>query len=333
METDDPERGRVSIEAGRAVEDGSGYGSGDGASVSTVGTHAFSIDVEDWTSGVLSMWFGKDVPPTTGVVRETRRMLEVLDAHDAKATWFFLGDVAGEYPALVRAVAERGHELGVHGLKHVPVSVQTPARFRENVFEAKDRVEQAGGKRVLGHRAPTFSIGPSTGWAFEVLAECGFAYDSSVFPFQGARYGDPTAPTVPWGVKTPAGPLVEVPLSVVTVLGRRIPVCGGGYLRHFPVAVTLAALRRLTAEGRPAVFFVHPYEMDERYEAKVFLPPLPAAMGARYWLWRRLQYRNRARTERKLGRVLSEFRFRSIEEVFGLESATEEPGAEGRGNG
>lgn len=280
-------------------------------------THAFSVDVEDWTSGVLSMWFGTEVPPGPAVVSNTVRMLELLTANDATATWFFLGDVAQRHPGLVRRVVDSGHEIGVHGLKHTPVSAQTPAVFRENLRQARDAVEQAGGARVLGHRAPTFSIGPSTPWAFEVLAECGFVYDSSIFPFRGKRYGDPTASLVPWRIETSAGPILEVPLSVVEILGKRFPTCGGGYLRHLPVAATLAALRRLSREARPAVFFVHPYELDERYEAEAFATSLPTARGIRYQLWRALQYRNRGRTEAKLGQILRGFRFRGLADVFG----------------
>lgn len=281
-----------------------------------VGVHAFSVDVEDWTSGVLAMWFGQDLPPRAGVVDNTLRMLEVLELHDVKATWFFLGDVAETHPRLVRRVAEAGHRLGVHGWKHTPVWAQSPEEFRGNVVRARNAVEQAGGVRVLGHRAPTFSVGPSTPWAFEVLVESGFAYDSSIFPFKGKRYGDPAAPMSPWTIETRSGRLVEVPLSVIPVLGWRLPVCGGGYLRHFPVNVTLAALHRLSAEGRPAVFFVHPYELDTSYETEAFCFPLSLAKACRYWLWRRVQYRNRGRTEGKLVRVLKKFRFRAIEDVF-----------------
>ena len=279
-------------------------------------THAFSVDVEDWTSGVLSMWFGKEAVPGPNVVSSTERLLEMLAANEATATWFFLGDVAEAHPGLVRRIVEAGQEVGIHGLKHTPIWAQTPRGFAENLRRARDVVEQAGGARVLGHRAPTFSIGPATPWAFEVLAECGFAYDSSIFPFRGKRYGDPTASLVPWRVETPAGPILEVPLSVVRLLGRRVPTCGGGYLRHFPAAVTLAALRRLTREGRPAVLFVHPYELDSRYEAKDFSFPLPAGRALRYRIWRALQYRNRGQTGAKLARVLREFRFRAVSDVF-----------------
>lgn len=280
--------------------------------------HAFSVDVEDWTSGVLSMWFGKDVSPEAGVVDNSLRMLELLETHDAKATWFFLGDVAEAYPQLVRRVAEAGHRLGVHGWKHTPVWDQSPAEFRANVVRARNAVEQAGGAGVLGHRAPTFSIGASTPWAFEILVESGFAYDSSVFPFGGGRYGDPTAPIAPWTIDTRSGPLIEIPLSVIPVLGRRLPVCGGGYLRHFPVAVTMTALRRLSTEGRRAIFFVHPYELETSYRAEPFRLPISVAKAARYWLWRKLQYRNRRCTKAKLERVLEEFPFRAIEDVVGL---------------
>lgn len=291
-------------------------GSAHAPSPSASPAHAFSVDVEDWTNGVLSMWFGQKAPPTRAVVRNTLRLLEVLAAHRVTATFFVLGDVAKGYPHLLKTIAEAGHALGVHGLLHTPVWAQTPSEFRGNIRLAKELVEQAAGVTVIGHRAPAFSIGRHTPWAFEALVEAGFRYDSSVFPFRGSRYGDPTVPTRPWVVDTASGPLLEVPLSVVTVMGIRIPVCGGGYLRHFGTGFTRTAMRALEKRGERAVVFVHPYELDETFAADMFRLEIPLGKAVRFWLWRHLQYRNRGQTVEKLSTLLSEFSFSSIESTL-----------------
>lgn len=302
--------------------------------------HAFSIDVEEWTSGTLEMWFGTQSPPRRAVLENSLRILDLLGRHGSRATWFFLGDVVSEFPGLVRRVVEAGHEVGVHGLKHVPVREQRPAAFKADLAQVREMVEQAGGARVLGHRAPTFSMDRSMHWAFEALAECGFTYDSSIYPFRGGRYGDPTAPLEPWEIQTPSGRILEVPLTVVTVAGRRYPVCGGGYLRHFPLAVTLAAMKRLETEGRKALFYMHPYEIQTVCELGRPENRLPWPASLRFRAWKHLQYRERGRTMEKLRTLASRLAFSSVANVFvESETATEpdrstslEPRTKGAGN-
>lgn len=281
--------------------------------------HALSVDVEDWYSaGVLAL-SGQVVPPTEAVVRNTEVLLALFAEHGVLATWFVLGEVADAFPNLVRRIAEAGHELGVHGYHHHRLFELTPETFREAARRAKEAVEQAGGQRVRGHRAVAFSLSPVTWWALEILAALGFEYDSSVFPFRGRRYGLPDAPLRPYKIQTERGALWEVPLSVVSLGRLRFPCCGGGYLRHFPLSCTRAALRRIEREARAAVVYLHPYELDLDYDAEYLRQRLPNVSRARLEYTRFLQYRRRALTAENLHRLLEEFRFGTLSTVMGLQ--------------
>lgn len=279
-------------------------------------THALTIDVEDDHRIAARNLLGKDGPPTEAVLKNTNRVLALLRAHDAHGTFFVLGEVAATFPELVRAIAKDGHELGTHGFYHHEVYKLTPETFRKEVVDSKALIEDVSGTRVQGHRAPTFSMTPDTRWALDVLAEAGFRYDSSVFPFRrGREYG---WPGFPLGIHEVTlnhdRSIVEAPLSTVSVCGKRLPACGGGYLRHFPYWYTDWAIRRIQ-RSRPAIVYMHPYEID--------LAPAPdwlqaglAAAGnpARFYLAQ--QRRNRHTVEAKLLRLLENFRFGPLIDVI-----------------
>jgi polysaccharide deacetylase family protein (PEP-CTERM system associated) len=282
--------------------------------------HALSVDVEDEKNVTVFHRCGRILPPTQAVVRNTEILLELVLEHKAQATWFVLGEVAEAYPGLLRRLADADQEIGVHGFHHAFVSSLSKQEFRASIRRAKDCIEQASGKAALGHRAPAFSITAQTPWAFEVLAELGFRYDSSVFPVRTRRYGDNGAPLRPYQVQTRHGELTEVPLSAVKLGPWRLPWCGGGYLRHFPLAYTLWSLRRLEREQRPAVVYLHPYEIDltldldylRRYLGEKKLAEIRWNVCA--------QYRNRTRTISRLRYLLSTRHFAGIARVFGLSS-------------
>ena len=282
--------------------------------------HALTIDVEDYYSVFARDRLDHDGPPTDAVVRNTDRVLRLLRDHDCRATFFVLGEVAETFPDLVRAIAAEGHEVGVHGYAHRQVFRMEPETFRADVRRAREAVEQAAGEPARGYRAPAFSIGRATAWALEVLADLGFRYDSSVFPISGRRYGWPDAAPVIHPVPVGEGrSLVEVPLTTVRVLGRRLPCCGGGYLRHFPYAVTRWAMRRV-ARRRPAVVYFHPYDLDTAPPPADFAERLAAA-GADVQRFHRRQIRRRETVEGKLRRLLEAFAFapaaRVIDDVLG----------------
>ncbi len=281
--------------------------------------HALSVDVEDWSNVVVFQQRGQFVPPTEAVVRNTEILLELLLEHKAQATWFVLGEVAESFPYLIRRLAGADQELGVHGFHHEYVWSLSESAFRDSIRRAKNAVEQAAGKPVLGHRAPAFSITNQVPWAFDVLAELGFHYDSSVFPAKTRRYGDNGASLRPYQIQTHYGSLTEVPLSAVKLGPWRLPCCGGGYLRHFPLAYTRWAMRMLEREQRPAVVYLHPYELDLSFDRDYLIRQLGMEKLTEVW-WRvRMQYRNRGKTVARLRHLLSKRRFEGIARVFHLD--------------
>ncbi|MET0771932.1 MAG: XrtA system polysaccharide deacetylase [Candidatus Limnocylindrales bacterium] len=227
--------------------------------------NVITIDVEDWFH-ILDIPSAPqiDVWPTlpSRVERNLNVLLDDLDRHHVFATCFFLGWVAERFPHLVREAAGRGHEIASHGYAHQLVYDAGRRGFREDIRRSKSIIEGLTGRAVLGYRAPGFSFVPATPWVFDELHDAGFTYDSSVFPASRGHGGMRTADVRPWRVTVAAGEVVELPISVVSVLGRRVCLFGGGYLRLFPSWVIRWGARRLGAEDRPVVFYVHPREID-----------------------------------------------------------------------
>jgi len=217
-----------------------------------------SFDVEDWHQST----FDFELPITTRVVDNTARILDLCAGTGTCATFFVLGLVAAAHPGLVRRIHDAGHEVASHGHDHRPVQAMTPAGFRDDLRRSRNLIEQAAGVGVAGYRAPDFSIPTRALWALTILAEEGYRYDSSLFPFAGPRYGIAEAFDAPFRVRTTAGDLVEFPLATTELLGRRFPAVGGGYFRLFPYWYHGAAVRRLNRRGAPAVAYFHPYEVD-----------------------------------------------------------------------
>ena len=227
-----------------------------------------TIDVEDWfhttnCAGTITRAMWDSCAPR--VERTTGRVLEILDAAEVTGTFFVLGWVAQKYPQLVRAIAAAGHEIASHGTWHELVYDITPDRFREDVRASKDTLEHLAGARVLGYRAPNFSI---TDWAIDILGEEGYLYDSSVFPtIAHDRYGRLTR------YRTSSDPLYEiapgffeVPLSCVSMLGRNLPWAGGGYFRALPWPVFKRGFDRTLRERGAFTFFLHPWELDGPFD-------------------------------------------------------------------
>jgi polysaccharide deacetylase family protein (PEP-CTERM system associated) len=241
------------------------------------------------------------------VVATTERLLDILDRERIRATFFVLGWVAERHPSLVREIASLGHEIGCHGYGHQMISRLTREEFERDVTRAKAALEDATGRLVIGYRAPTFSVMRDTLWSLDVLCEAGFRYDSSIFPILHDRYGIPDAPRFPHRMKAPNGcELTEFPLSTVLVLGRRVPVAGGGYFRLFPYALTRRAIARINAhEGQPAMIYLHPWEIDPDQ------PRLPVGPLTRF---RHLV--NVGKTEARLGRLLTDFTWAPAAEVL-----------------
>jgi polysaccharide deacetylase family protein (PEP-CTERM system associated) len=229
-------------------------------------TNIASADIEDYFQVEA---FARSVDRSTWasyscrVEGNTRRLLDLFDECDVRGTYFVLGWVAERYPGLVREIAARGHELGCHSYWHRPVYKLSPDEFREDTQHAKDVIEEASGISICGYRAPSFSITNQSLWAFDILAELGFTYDSSVFPVSHDLYGMPGAPRLPFVVKTPSGRVLEYPMGTFRLAGgRNLPVGGGGYLRIFPFWYTDLGVHRAWREGLPVVSYIHPWEID-----------------------------------------------------------------------
>jgi polysaccharide deacetylase family protein (PEP-CTERM system associated) len=241
----------------------------------------------------------------------TRRVLDLLSECDVRATFFVLGWVAERWPHLVVEIARRGHEVACHGFAHRLVYRLGPERFREDVLRARGLLQDLVGQPIAGFRAASYSIVDSTLWALDVLIELGFTYDSSIFPIRHDLYGIPSFSRVPVRVQRPAGSILEIPPSTVRLLGRNWPVAGGGYFRLLPYCITRGALRRLNRhEGRAGMVYVHPWELD------VDQPRLAGSALARL-----RQYGNLHRTEARMRRLLREFQFAPIRDVFGTYAA------------
>lgn len=275
--------------------------------MSAVVANAMSIDVEDYFQvAAFDAHIDRGQWDTLEcrVERNIERILLLLERRQASATFFTLGWVAERYPAMIRRIVAAGHELASHGYGHDRVSALTPDAFREDLLRARGLLEDTGGVAVLGYRAPSFSIGRDNLWAHEVLADTGHRYSSSVYPIAHDHYGMPEAPRFAW--RTQAG-IVEIPPSSLRMLGRNLPASGGGYFRLLPYPISRWSLARINrVDGQPAIFYFHPWEVD---------PGQPrisqAGLKSRF-----RHYLNLERTEQRLDRLLTDFRWDRVDRVF-----------------
>ncbi len=260
--------------------------------------NALTIDLEEWFQGLTSTNQQVEQWPAfeNRVVPATRRLLALLHDCQVRATFFVLGYVADQHPALIEEICAGGHEIGIHGYYHRFVWQLTPAKFARELARTTQAVERITGQRPAGHRAPYFSINARTLWAFDVLQGEGFAYDSSVFPTRNMLYGFPGAPRFPY---RPAGhDLVEFPLSTVRLGGVNWPIAGGFYLRAWPYALVRWSIGQLNRQGQPAVMYLHPWELDTEQRYREVTPRE-----------RITHYHGRRRLEGKLRRLLADFSF------------------------
>ncbi|MGE5570051.1 MAG: XrtA system polysaccharide deacetylase [Rhodospirillales bacterium] len=237
---------------------------------------------------------------------QTRRVLEMFAARGVRATFFVLGWVARRRPGVVREIVANGHEIGSHSFSHRLIYELTPAEFRRDTEEASDAIAQACGSLPRLYRAPSYSITAKSLWALEILVECGFTHDSSIYPISHDRYGIPGFPRRAGVVPTPSGPIFEVPIATIELSnGCAAPVGGGAYLRLLPYRYTAAGIRRINRENMPACIYFHPWELDAGQ------PRLTSRLLSR---WR--TYAGLRGMQRKVDRLLREFQFSSMEAVY-----------------
>jgi polysaccharide deacetylase family protein (PEP-CTERM system associated) len=261
--------------------------------------NALSFDVEDWfqvenLKEVISCDDWECCEPR--VVENTRRVLRLLKRHQTRATFFILGWVAERCAGLVTEIANAGHEIASHGYGHELVYKLSPERFLDDVSRSRDILESITSKPVLGYRAPSFSITPKSLWALDTLKNAGFHYDSSVFPTSfHNRYGFNGTSSNPF--RHDNG-LLEIPLTTYRFCGANFPLAGGAYFRLFPYACFRHLCRRLNSQGKPIVFYLHPWELD----------PHQPRMSVRF-NYRLRHYVNLDKTEKRLEKLLAEFKF------------------------
>lgn len=269
--------------------------------------NALTIDVEDYfqVSALApyiprEQWDSRDCR----VERNVERILHMLDAHSSKATFFTLGWIAERYPHLVRRIVNCGHELASHGYGHQRASDLTQDAFFADIERAKKMLEDLSAQEVKGYRAPSFSIGKGNLWAFDCLERAGYRYSSSIYPIHHDHYGMPDAPRFAHQVR--AG-LLEVPVTTARFFDRNWPASGGGYFRLMPYVLSRWLLRQVNhGDRQAAVFYFHPWEIDAEQ-------PRIAGIDAKT---RFRHYLNLHRTEPRLKRLLADFSWGRMDEVF-----------------
>lgn len=269
--------------------------------------NALTIDVEDYFQVSA---FAPHIPRADWDRRECRvernvdRILATLDRTQTKATFFTLGWVAERYPQLVRAVVEQGHELASHGYGHERASDLGVQAFYKDVHDAKCILEDLSGVEVKGYRAPSFSIGRTNLWAFDALGRAGYRYSSSIYPIRHDHYGMPDAPRFAHSV---GGGLLEIPVTTLRVGGRNWPSSGGGYFRLMPYALSRWMLQRVNRGDREAaIFYFHPWEIDTEQPR---IPGISAKTRFRHYV-------NIGRMEGRLERLLVDFRWGRVDDIF-----------------
>jgi polysaccharide deacetylase family protein (PEP-CTERM system associated) len=267
----------------------------------TLPCHLLTVDVEDWPQSTLD----HTLPIGKRVVANTHAMLELMAEAGVQSTFFVLGKVAEQYPALAREIAAAGHEIGTHGYSHEAVDAMPVAQFREELHRSVETLRQQTGQPVLGHRAADFSISAQSLHLLEHVRAEGLTYDSSIFPIRHPRYGVPGAWRIPHQVRCASGRmLIEFPMATLHVARLVLPVAGGGYFRLFPYWWTRLALRAMERERIPATCYLHPYEIDVTELEEI---PYQVPMLLRW-----SQGTNRKSVRAKLRQLFSAFHFTTM---------------------
>jgi polysaccharide deacetylase family protein (PEP-CTERM system associated) len=278
-----------------------------------------TVDVEDYFhvqafANVISRSDWECYP--SRVEQNTLRLLEIFACRQVRATFFVLGWVAERFPRLVQAIYKAGHRVGCHGYAHRVIFEGTEVDFRNDLRRARQIIEDITGTKIISFRAPSYSITAETLWAFEILGEEGFEYDSSVFPILHDTYGISDAPRFPYCKRLKCGRQInEFPPSTLRVLGNNMPIAGGGYLRLFPYKITAWAIHHLNqSERQPAMVYLHPWEID---------PDQPRISAS--WRSRFRHYNNLDSTETKCLKLLNDFSWAPMEEVLAMCLTAEAP--------
>lgn len=294
--------------AGKSVTEETAYVSRDQQYRGRNLANAMTVDVEDYFQvsafdDVVSRDDWGSMPAR--LPRNIDSILEIFEREKVKATFFVLGWVCEKFPQVVRDIAKAGHEVASHGYEHSRVGTFDQPKFRHDVLRTKNQLEDVSGTKVIGYRAPSFSIGKGTLWAHDVLAAAGYEYSSSVYPIKHDHYGLPNAPRFPF-TTSPSG-LLEIPMASLPLFGRNWPCAGGGYFRLLPLSYSKWSTSRINKhEKMPAVFYFHPWEMDPDQPR---ITGIPAKARFRHYV-------NLSKFERRLISMLQAFRWDRMDRIF-----------------
>lgn len=272
--------------------------------------NAMTVDVEDFFhvsafDSIIKPDDWQQYEPR--VERSTYRLMELFAKHNVKCTFFVLGWVGEKFPQLIKDMHAQGHEVASHGYAHKRASEQTPDVFKQDVKRSKDHLEDLLGTEIMGYRAPSFSIGYTNEWAFEVLVELGFKYSSSTYPVKHDLYGVPDWPRFTY--QRPEG-IIEIPIPTLKLMGKQVPIGGGGYFRLYPYPLARALVRKyLKKERQPYSFYFHPWEIDPEQPR---LEQAPLKSRFRHYL-------NLSKMESRLECLLQDFDWATMRQVYAID--------------
>ncbi|MDP3686482.1 MAG: DUF3473 domain-containing protein [Sulfurimicrobium sp.] len=271
--------------------------------------NAMTIDVEDYFQvSAFAPHIPRDSWPSLAcrVEENIERILKLLDEGDVKATFFTLGWIAERYPAMVRRIVENGHELASHGYAHLRASDQKAEEFLDDITRSKALLEDIGGQKVLGYRAPSFSIGSKNLWALDLLLQADYRYSSSIYPIQHDHDGLPDAPRFAFSPNGKDG-LLELPVTTVRIFQKNLPAGGGGYFRFWPYPVSRWFLQRVNSHDmQSGIFYFHPWELDPGQ-------PRQDGLGMKT---RFRHYLNLHRMEGRIKALTRDFRWDRMDRIF-----------------
>jgi polysaccharide deacetylase family protein (PEP-CTERM system associated) len=237
-------------------------------------------------------------------------IIDLLKQYGTNATFFIVGETIKD-DAILKELVARGHEIAFHTHDHVPLWAKDPNEFALELSSFSSRVRSVTGKNCIGFRAPSFSLNKSTSWAISYLRKNRFLYDSSVFPIKTPFYGIKAAPISPYYLdendpsRIGHSGIIEFPLTVGKILGKRIPISGGFYLRMIPLRIIAHFLDNELRNDRWIILYIHNWELDPEIE-RIKLPLLPTLYC----------YYNKEKTMGKLRFLLDRFEFTSFERIL-----------------
>jgi len=274
--------------------------------------NALTFDIEDYYQvEAFKEFIGFEEWPryASRVVVNTKKIADILDERNIKATFFILGWIAERFPDMVKRLADNGHEIATHGYAHQMVYKQTKAAFEEDLVKSIEILENISGKKVIGYRAPTYSIIEDSFWAFDILIRHHLLYDSSIFPIMHDRYGVPNGERFPYTIeREDRQTIIEFPLSTLRLWKWNFPIAGGGYLRLFPYWFLKRSLQWINKQEQPGIIYLHPWELDPEQPR---IHNIPAITRFRHYL-------NLHSTATKLRNLIRDFEFAPVRDLLQL---------------